>query len=350
MQNGAKGQQVGLGSEHHGAIDAGNVLQHGRREVEDALVAQQIMQLVLAGNSLRHRLVIHVVEQIGLRHQRPRRLRIVEHHEQRASAALGEVQGHGKQALRQLGVADGVLPHFVAIARIHQPPFAVEKAEDGHAIGENFDLAVGRQDEADMSAAQSGAAVVAVACRGRHRQRHVAIGLGPFVHVDQFRQQAVAANQGESLQAIAQTMETADGGQLVGIAQGPVRRLRRLMTRLRHGAKQQHSGGNATVLVGAHAANGFAAGVRRRIEEGRDKPVLRQSAEELKTLRRQRLVGDQLIARGKHHADAAQQPPFLVRQIRTYGQRVARPQPLEFDLASARHRAQHARHPLRAAR
>src|ERR1035437_4179185 len=162
VKNGAKGQQVGPGSEHHGAIDAGNVLQHRGRDVEGALVAQQIMQLVLAGNSFYHRFVIHVVEQIGLRHQRSRRLRIVEHHEQRAPAALGEVQGHGKQALRQHGVADGVLPHLVTIARIYQPPLAVEKAEDGHTIGVNFDFAVGGEDEADVSTAQSGAAVVAV--------------------------------------------------------------------------------------------------------------------------------------------------------------------------------------------
>src|SRR5664280_2048611 len=39
VKNGAKGQQVGLGSEYHGAIDAGNVLQHRGRNVEDALVA-----------------------------------------------------------------------------------------------------------------------------------------------------------------------------------------------------------------------------------------------------------------------------------------------------------------------
>ena len=214
-----------------------------------------------------------------------------------------------------------------------------------------------------MSTAQSGAAVVAIAGRGRHRQRHVAIGLGPFVHVDQFRQQAVPVNQGEGLQPVAQTMEAADAGQLVRIAHGPVRRLRRFMTGLRHGTEQQHSGGNAAILVGAHAAgaqhfdgvgnaighigDGFTAGVRRRIEEGRDKAVLGQSAEELKALRRQRLVGDQLIARGKHHADAAQQPAFMVGQLGTGGQRIARSHPLEFDLAAAGHRAQQARHPLR---
>ena len=161
-------------------------------------------------------------------------------------------------------------------------------------------------------------------------------------------------------------MEAADAGQFVRIAHRPIRRLRRLMTRFRHGAEQQHAGRDAAVLVGAHAAgaqhfdgvgnaighvgDGFAAGVRRRIEECRDVAVLGQSAEELKTLRRQRLVGDELITRRQYHADAAQQPPFMVRQLRTGAQRVALAHPFELDLPAARYRAQQARHPLRTAR
>ena len=66
MQNGAKGKQVRIRTKHHCAIDAGDVLQHGGRNVEDALVAQQVVQLVLAGDSVHQVVVIQMVEQIGL--------------------------------------------------------------------------------------------------------------------------------------------------------------------------------------------------------------------------------------------------------------------------------------------
>ena len=124
-------------------------------------------------------------------------------------------------------------------------------------------------------------------------------------------------------------MEAADAGEQMRIAQGPLGRLWRNMARLRHRTEQQDPSSDAPVLVGTHAAgaqdfdgigdaiskagDGLGTGMRRGIEEGRHEAVLRQAAEKLKALRRQGLVGKQLITRREYHADAAQQAAFVVR-------------------------------------
>ena len=46
-----------------------------------------------------------------------------------------------------------------------------------------------------------------------------------------------------------------------------------------------------------------------------DVAVFGQAAEELEALRRQRLVGDQLIACRQHHANTAQQAAFVIGQL-----------------------------------
>ena len=53
VQDGAEGQEVAVRTKHNRAINAGDVLQHGGRNIEHALVAQQVVQLVFAGDAVR---------------------------------------------------------------------------------------------------------------------------------------------------------------------------------------------------------------------------------------------------------------------------------------------------------
>src|SRR5580658_7623835 len=87
--------------------------------------------------------------------------------------------------------------------------------------------------------------------------------------------------------------------------------LRWSVTWLGHRTEQQHSGGDAPILVSTHAADAqdfdgignavgdfrdrFRAAMRSGIQKRRDKTIFGKSTEKLKALRRQRFVRQQLI-------------------------------------------------------
>ena len=116
---------------------------------------------------------------------------------------------------------------------VGDPPAPIQKAQDLDAIGENFHLARGREDEAKMPAAERRATMGrrAHGTGDRHRQRLV--GGGPLLYIDDVHKPALWIHQGERGEPIGEAMETPGAREGGGVPQRVGGRGRQRVTGIR---------------------------------------------------------------------------------------------------------------------
>ena len=99
MQNRPESQQVGVGIQDQRAIDARNRLEHGRRKIQDGLIAKQVVKLILGTMTRCGLLSWSRGQQIGFGNKAADRVRVVEQDEKPATAVFCKVQGGNEQLL-----------------------------------------------------------------------------------------------------------------------------------------------------------------------------------------------------------------------------------------------------------
>src|SRR5260370_14626001 len=96
-------------------------------------------------------------------------------------------------------------------------PAAVKEAEYLRAVSENLDLSVGRQNQADVAAAQRRTVVRFIAPRAGHWKFEVGERPRPLRDVHQLNHQACAIHQRYRAQSIADSMKASNRRQLARI-------------------------------------------------------------------------------------------------------------------------------------
>ena len=147
------GQQVRVGIQDEGTIDARYGLENRRRKIEHALVAKQIMKLILRSVARRRLPAWSRGQQIGVGNQAAGCARVIEHNKKAAAAIFHEVQGRNEQHFCQFGITQTLLPKTIFFDGVCDPPAPIQKSKYLHSVCKYLHLSSRREDEADMTAA-----------------------------------------------------------------------------------------------------------------------------------------------------------------------------------------------------
>src|SRR5712691_2955517 len=141
MQDRAKRQQVGVAIQDKGSVDAGDGLENRRRQIEQALVAKQIVKLILREMPGWRLLAWRRRQQVGGGNEPGGGVRVIEHDKKAAATIFHEVQRGREQGVRQSAVAESLPPETIFLDRVRDPPAPIQESKDLYSVCEDFHLA-----------------------------------------------------------------------------------------------------------------------------------------------------------------------------------------------------------------
>ncbi len=187
----------------------------GLRKLRHALAAQKIVKLMLRSGFRR---LVSPMEQIAIAQQVAGFAPVIEDNEQSSTPSFREIECDRKQPVRKLLVPQCLFPDSILLDSVRQMPASVKEAEYLRAVGENLDLSVRRQNQADVATSAQGRAVMRlIAPRAWHREFEFGEGPCPLRDVHQFDHQTRAIHQGYRAQSIADSMKASNRRQVAGI-------------------------------------------------------------------------------------------------------------------------------------
>ena len=201
----AEGEEPAVAVGDRGAVEPGEGLEHGRVEVGDGAVAGQVVEGPLgqrvaggqlgrggpeaseATRSLRGDQAADGLERVGRRRRTAPLPR------------LGQVERGLEDHAGELRAADGLVPEGELGGRVEDPPAAVGEGERLRALGEELDLLVGAEHDADVARGPGRPGVRGVGPRRRGRPARPPSGdlRRPALDVDDLGEPALAVDEEE---------------------------------------------------------------------------------------------------------------------------------------------------------
>src|ERR1700733_1823696 len=105
------------------------------------------------------------MKQIALAQQFVRSLAIIEDNKQSSTPSFREIERDRKKPVCQILVPQRIFPDSILLDGVRQMPASIKEVEHLHAVRENFDLAVGRQNQPNVTSSKRSAVMCLVAPR-----------------------------------------------------------------------------------------------------------------------------------------------------------------------------------------
>ena len=257
-----EGEQPAGSIGRQGAIEAGQGFEDAGVELRHVPVAREVVQGTLGGG-LADRVMTPGGREDVVGRDQPADggLRVGDHDEEAAVATLGEVERGLEEDAGQDRVGDGVFPDRELRRRVEDPPPAVREGERLLAAGEQLDLVVRAQDQADVAAGAGGPRVGDVGPgAGDVRPPRAGELARPPLDLDDLGELALPIDEEERPRAVAEPMDALEARQLDAVGEGvggrPGERAGRIRRPARAGGRRWRPAGSRRSRVRRCARSG----------------------------------------------------------------------------------------------